>query len=91
MNDEIKLGIYYILINILVYSLVRIDKKRAVSKSRRIPEKTLWQLSLLGGSFGLWFGMKQHHHKTKKMVFRIGSVSLCLFHCVIIITALFYL
>ena len=45
---------------------------RGVFGLRRVPEKTLFLLALLGGSAGAWLGMKCFHHKTRKWYFRFG-------------------
>lgn len=51
---------------------MNIDKKRAVNQKWRIKESTLILISLIGGSFGMLFGMKIFHHKTKKKLFSVG-------------------
>ena len=37
-----------------------------------MPEKTLFLLSILGGSLGALLGMKAFHHKTLHKTFRFG-------------------
>lgn len=63
--------IYLIIINILSYSLMGIDKYKAITNKWRISEYTLFGISLLGGSLGTLLGMFTFHHKTKKNSFRI--------------------
>ena len=46
-----------------------IDKRRAIKKNWRIPEKTLISLALLGGGIGAFLGMLLFHHKTKHLKF----------------------
>jgi uncharacterized membrane protein YsdA (DUF1294 family) len=91
MTNELKLIIFYGTLNALVFMLIKIDKQRAVSNRRRIPEKTLWQFSFLGGCFGLYIAMNMFHHKTRKLQFRIGAIVLCILHSMLIITTLIYL
>lgn len=91
MTFEIKLFTYYIITNALVYILIKIDKQRATSHKRRIPENTLWLFSVLGGCFGLYFGIYAFHHKTKKLQFRIGAPLLCLLHSILVIMMFLYL
>ncbi|MBQ3307473.1 MAG: DUF1294 domain-containing protein [Bacilli bacterium] len=63
--------IYYILINILEFSLMGIDKYKAINNSWRIPEKLLFGIALIGGSLGGILGMEIFRHKTKKRSFQI--------------------
>lgn len=64
--------VIYILIgiNLLTYLIFGIDKVKAKNNSWRIPEKTLFILTFLGGSIGAVIGMIQFHHKTKKSEFK---------------------
>ena len=65
------INLVIIFINILVFILMGIDKKLAISKKQRISEFTLLVLSFLGGSIGTLIGMYLFHHKTKKVKFLI--------------------
>lgn len=56
------------LITFVVYG---IDKQRAGTARRRIPEQTLHLLALLGGWPGAWLAQRQFRHKTKKTSFQI--------------------
>ena len=49
-----------------------IDKQKARKGSWRIPEKTLFILTLLGGGIGTIAGMYTFRHKTKKLYFTVG-------------------
>ena len=49
-----------------------IDKKKAQKGAWRIPEKTLFIITLLGGGIGTIAGMYMFRHKTKKLIFTIG-------------------
>ncbi|WP_347566700.1 DUF1294 domain-containing protein [Rossellomorea marisflavi] len=46
----------------------------------RISERTLWQVAILGGSVGSYFGMRIHRHKTKHAAFRLGLPLLVILH-----------
>ena len=63
---------YPIVINILAYSLMGVDKTNARQKKRRIPEVTLFLVALLGGSLGAVIGMNFFRHKTKHWYFVVG-------------------
>ncbi len=69
-----------ILINLAGMAVMGMDKRRAVKQHWRIPEKTIWMISILGGSAGIWAGMSRFRHKTKHTVFRIGIPALLLFN-----------
>lgn len=63
---------YLIVVNLYALALMRIDKKRAIKKTRRIPEARLFVAALIGGSIGAIFGMYAFLHKTKHISFIIG-------------------
>lgn len=63
---------YLILVNSIGFFLMGNDKKRAVRHLWRIPEKTLFLCSLIGGSIGTWAGMYVFRHKTKHWYFVVG-------------------
>ena len=46
--------------------------KKAKRKAWRIPEKTFFLVSFLGGSLGSFLGMRVFRHKTKHWYFVIG-------------------
>lgn len=64
--------IYLIIINIIAFLAMYIDKKRAKMGKWRIKEHTLFILALIGGSVGAIVGMYTFRHKTKKARFFIG-------------------
>ena len=62
---------YLIIINIIAFFLMGIDKKKAQTGAWRIPEKTLFLSAILGGSIGAIAGMQLFRHKTKHRKFVI--------------------
>ena len=62
---------YMIAINLIAFAFYGIDKRKAIKGNRRIPEKTLILLVVIGGAFGGFLGMKLFHHKTQKKKFYI--------------------
>ena len=60
------------IMNILAFCLMGIDKHRARTRQWRIPERVLFGAALLGGSVGAWAGMYLFHHKTKHWYFVVG-------------------
>lgn len=64
--------LYLIVMNLLGLFLMGLDKYKARRHLWRIPEKTLFLASLLGGSIGTLAGMYLFHHKTKHWYFVVG-------------------
>ena len=63
--------IWYIIgINLLAFFVYGIDKAKAGGTSRRISERTLLILALLGGSPAAIIGMILFRHKTQKLAFQ---------------------
>ena len=58
--------LYLIFINVALFSLMYVDKKRAIKKQFRISEQTLLTLTCLGGVLGMLAAMKIVHHKNRK-------------------------
>lgn len=73
--------IYLLLMNIAGFAAMGIDKCKAKAHAWRIPEKTLFGLSLLGGSAGTWAGMYAFRHKTKHWYFVKGDAAYFLYPC----------
>lgn len=65
------LNTYLIIINILGFFLILIDKVKACKNKWRIKENTLLFISIIGGSIGELLSMLIFHHKTKKNKFII--------------------
>ena len=63
---------YLLIINLIGFLIMLIDKSRAIHKEWRIPEKTLLGISIIGGSIGMLLGMSTFRHKTKHKKFTIG-------------------
>ena len=64
--------IYLIVMNLIGLAVMAMDKSKARHHAWRIPEKTLFLVSILGGSVGTWAGMYLFHHKTKHWYFVVG-------------------
>lgn len=64
--------VYLILINLIGFFAMGIDKRRAIRHKWRISERTLFLLALLFGSIGVLTGMYVFRHKTKHLSFSIG-------------------
>lgn len=64
--------VYFVIMNIAGFAIMGIDKNKAKKNAWRIPERTLFLFSILGGSIGTWAGMYAFRHKTKHWYFIIG-------------------
>jgi uncharacterized membrane protein YsdA (DUF1294 family) len=60
------------------------DKRQAISGRRRVPEKTLLVLSLLGGWPGAILAQRQFRHKTHKMSFLIAFWAVVVLHVILV-------
>ena len=65
-------SLYLIAANLAGFALMALDKFLAQTHSRRVPERTLFGVALLGGSLGAWAGMYACRHKTKHWYFVVG-------------------
>lgn len=82
--------IYLIVMNIAGLSVMGIDKRRAVRHMWRIPEKTIFLISLLGGSLGTWAGMYLFRHKTRHWYFVVGIPFILLFQIAAMVMGVIY-
>lgn len=64
--------LYLLVINILGFFAMGIDKYKAKMESWRIPENTLFSFCFLGGGIGTIVGIYVFRHKTKKKKFTVG-------------------
>ena len=63
---------YLVIMNLIGFAVMGIDKRRAVKRLWRIPESTLFIVALIGGSLGSIIGMYFFHHKTRHWYFVYG-------------------
>ncbi len=64
--------IYLIIINVIGFAIMFIDKQKAKKGKWRIPEKVIFIVTALGGGIGTISGMYAFRHKTQKLNFTIG-------------------
>ena len=57
---------WLICINLTTFVAYGVDKRAAIKKSWRVPEKDLHMLEFLGGWIGAWIGQRFFRHKTAK-------------------------
>ncbi len=63
---------YFILMNLIGFLVMGIDKLKAKKRGFRIPEATLFLIAVIGGSIGSILGMYLFRHKTRHRSFIIG-------------------
>ncbi|MGN1302591.1 MAG: DUF1294 domain-containing protein [Clostridia bacterium] len=77
--------IYFVIINILGFLIMYIDKQKAKKGHWRIPEKTLFIITALGGGIGTIAGMYVFRHKTQKIAFVIGFPAITILEIIAVI------
>lgn len=85
-NITMYIIIYVVVINLIAFLAMYIDKRKAKYGRWRIPEQTLFILALIGGSIGAIAGMYTFHHKTKKLRFAIGFPVILVLQIILIIS-----
>ena len=63
-----------IILNLISFGLVGIDKFKSKYKKWRIKEKTFFVIAAMGGSIGVFVGMQTFHHKTKHLSFVLIAI-----------------
>ncbi len=60
---------YLVLINLIGFISMGVDKRKAIRNQWRIPERKLLIIAFLGGGIGTLLGMSVFRHKTKHIKF----------------------
>ena len=82
--------LYVLIINIIGFLVMGLDKFKAKKGYWRTPEKTIFVITLLGGGIGTVAGMYTFRHKTKKLAFTIGLPTILISEIVLIIYFMFF-
>ena len=85
----IAAAVYMLLINIIGFSIMGLDKHKARNMAWRIPEADLFVTAILGGSIGSLIGMFFFHHKTRHLSFLIGIPLILLIQIGLVVWFLF--
>ncbi len=75
---------YLTLINLISFFYFGLDKLKSQLSARRISEKILWTLTLIGGSLGTLMGMWFFRHKTKKLSFQAVVAIILMIHVLLL-------
>ena len=71
--------------NIVGFAIMGIDKRKAIKRTFRIPEATLFIVALIGGSIGSIAGMQVFRHKTRHWYFAFGMPAILVLQIVLLI------
>ena len=88
MNPITFLIIYFVIINIVGFAIMGIDKRKAIKRTFRIPEATLFIVALIGGSIGSIAGMQVFRHKTRHWYFVFGMPAILIIQIALLILLL---
>lgn len=80
---------YVVIMNIVAFCAMGIDKWKAKKRKWRIPEATLFILAALGGSIGAIAGMYTFRHKTKHRSFVWGMPAILIAQIILIVVLLY--
>ena len=71
MGRDLYIVAVLVVLNIISFVLMALDKKRAKKDRWPLSEKTLFISAALFGALGAMMGMYMLHHKTRKWYFRV--------------------
>lgn len=77
--------LYFVIINVIGFLIMFIDKRKAKKGAWRIPEKTIFIITALGGGIGTIAGMYTFRHKTQKIQFVIGLPFITILEIILIV------
>lgn len=75
---------YLIVVNLIGFALMGIDKYKAKKRAFRIPEATLFIVAVIGGSIGSIIGMYAFRHKTRHWYFVYGMPAILIIQILLI-------
>lgn len=77
--------IYLLVLTLATFIVCGIDKFAAKKQMRRVSEKTLFLLSAIGGSVGMFAGMLTFRHKTQHWYFKFGIPAIIIGQVVLVL------
>jgi len=87
MNVIYLLAGYLAIVNLIGFFIMGIDKRRAIRRSFRVPEATLFLIAIIGGAFGSILGMYTFRHKTRHPIFVFGMPVILIIQIALIVAA----
>lgn len=76
--------LYFMIINLVGFVMMCVDKQLAIHHKNRVPERVLFLIAIIGGSFGSILGMYAFRHKTKHLSFVIGMPVILIIQLVLV-------
>lgn len=89
MSVILYIAIYLIIINLVGFAMMGIDKSRARKRAWRIPELHLFIVAIIGGSLGTTLGMYFFRHKTRHWYFVFGMPVIFVLQIIIVLAIYF--
>ena len=74
--------------NIVGFAIMGIDKRKAIKRTFRIQEATLFIVALIGGSIGSIAGMQVFRHKTRHWYFVLGMPAILIIQITLLVLLL---
>ena len=90
MTVILLVSAYFLVLNIIGFAIMGIDKHKATKGAFRIPEATLFLVALFGGSLGSILGMRTFRHKTRHWYFVYGMPAILILQIAAAIALFFY-
>lgn len=82
--------IYLLVVNVIGFIIMGVDKKRAIRGAFRISEASLFFVAFIGGSLGSIIGMQHFRHKTKHWYFQYGMPVILMVQIALLLTHYFH-
>ena len=76
---------YLLIVNLIGFAIMGIDKSKAKRGAWRISEATLFTIAIIGGSIGSILGMQCFRHKTKHWYFKYGMPAILILQIAILV------
>lgn len=89
MNVITYIVSYLIIINLIGFVIMGVDKLKARKRAWRIPESTLFVVALIGGSLGTTIAMHVFRHKTRHWYFLYGMPAILIIQIAIIVMLIY--
>ncbi len=88
MNAIHFILLYIVIINIVGFAAMGLDKRKAVKHLWRTPESVLFTIAIIGGSIGSILGMQLFRHKTRTWTFVYGMPAILVVQVILVLVLL---